>query len=245
MSGKTMGTTLYITVARDRAGNLSEACDEQKFKLFLGAHADLKLSTNDWIISHGKCSFLKAESRHQCPLSIATFLAVLLKSNIFKWSKLCCCDLETSQGENGPNAAGESDRSRCCDVCLLSLFYDLRFEYLFGIICIVLSDIHCLQCAVANRGSKPAEFHLSWNHGNGRCGVGKLHGFGRFSRGPPYYDIICCVSLECCNVKLMLKLIQHLLAIGPEYSSQQGPWDIADAVANSGCLAQEGCVMCH
>lgn len=63
MSGKTMGATLYITVARDRAGNLSEACDEQKFKLFLVAHADLKLSTNDWIISHGKCSFLKAESR--------------------------------------------------------------------------------------------------------------------------------------------------------------------------------------
>lgn len=63
MSGKIMGTTLYITVARDRAGNLSEACDEQKFKLFLVAHADLKLSTNDWIISHGKCSFLKAESR--------------------------------------------------------------------------------------------------------------------------------------------------------------------------------------
>ena len=70
LSGKKMGTTLYITVARDRAGNLSEACDEQTFKLFLVAHADLKLSTNDWIISHGKCSFLKAESRQQCPLSI-------------------------------------------------------------------------------------------------------------------------------------------------------------------------------
>ena len=79
MAGKTMGTTLYITVARDRAGNLSEACDEQKFKLFLVAHADLKLSTNDWIISHGKCSFLKAESRQQCPLSIATSVSPIVR----------------------------------------------------------------------------------------------------------------------------------------------------------------------
>ncbi|CAL1173949.1 unnamed protein product [Cladocopium goreaui] len=60
-AGRTPGTSLYLAHAVRRDGTRTEMVDNQKFKLFLVAHQDLEIDAKEFIIGHGKSTFMKPD----------------------------------------------------------------------------------------------------------------------------------------------------------------------------------------
>lgn len=62
LAGKNIGSTMYVVQAKDRSNKTTDVVEDQKHKLFLVSHAEQSFSGEEWLFSHGKSAFLKAEA---------------------------------------------------------------------------------------------------------------------------------------------------------------------------------------
>ncbi|CAK8990644.1 unnamed protein product [Durusdinium trenchii] len=68
ISGRSPGTTLILVNAKRRDGTLDQVGPDQQFKLFLAAHCNVTIDTNDFVIAHGSSKWVKSEKVAQLQL---------------------------------------------------------------------------------------------------------------------------------------------------------------------------------